>query len=127
MKPLLALPAMNLILTIAIAIVVVLMGAVAFDAGRERSELDAKIKALATAKSQVIEAIETEAINYEELSGLDPDTQRAIDLKARSNDLEFRVDKLEGEVRRLNQIVLRIPTIRVGAENADDTPKDTDK
>ena len=56
-------------------------------------------------------------LDYDEISGLDPLTVKMIEQRDRNNDLEFRIGKLEHEVRRLNQVVFRIKEIRIGDQS----------
>lgn len=53
-------------------------------------------------------------LDYEAMVGLDPQTQQTNRERVRHNDLEWRVDKLEAEVRSLNQIVRGIREVRIG-------------
>jgi hypothetical protein len=64
---------------------------------------------------------ETPTIDYEELVGIDPQTQQTLEEQTRNNDLEFRVKYLEIQVRRLNQIILGIPSIRIGEDGSEET------
>lgn len=57
-----------------------------------------------------------------QLPGFDANTQQVMDMNNEIVDLRFRVSKLETEVRRLNQLVLGIPEIRIG-----DAPPETSK
>lgn len=56
-------------------------------------------------------------LDYEQMFGVDPMSQNAMEAKEKINDLEFRVQQLEKQVRQLNQIVRGIPAIRIGSEN----------
>jgi len=47
-------------------------------------------------------------------AGLDAETQGLIKERARVNDHEYRIKKLEAEVRTLNQIVRGIREMRIG-------------
>lgn len=53
-------------------------------------------------------------LDYEAMAGLDPQTQQTNRERERNNDLEWRVEKLEAEVRSLNQIVRGIREVRIG-------------
>lgn len=57
---------------------------------------------------------EAPTLNYEELAGLDPQTEITIGQEKRLNDLEFLVEKHDREIRSLNQIVRGIREVRIG-------------
>ena len=67
---------------------------------------------------------EAPTLDYEELAGLDPQTQQTNRERKRNNDLEFRVTKLEDEVRSLNQIVRGIREVRIGESGPAESPSD---
>jgi hypothetical protein len=53
-------------------------------------------------------------LDYEEMMGLDPLTQQVNEETTRNNDLTWRVDRLERQVRDLNQIVRGVRELRIG-------------
>ena len=69
--------------------------------------------------------VQAPTIDYEAIVGLDPQTVQTNQERERNNDLEWRVDRLERQVRDLNQITHGVKEIRVG-ESPDTTPT-TDK
>lgn len=54
--------------------------------------------------------------DYAAMSGFDASTEQTLREQVRHNDLQWRVEKLEREVRRLNQRVYGIAELRIGDE-----------
>ncbi len=54
------------------------------------------------------------AEDYAEMSGFDASTEQTLREQVRNNDIEWRVAKLEREVRRLNQKAFGIQELRIG-------------
>jgi hypothetical protein len=52
--------------------------------------------------------------DYAAMSGFDASTAQTLREQVRNNDLEWRVTKLEREVRRLNQRTFGVTELRIG-------------
>lgn len=53
-------------------------------------------------------------LDYESMVGLDPQTVQTNDERQRNNDHDWRIDRLERQVRDLNQIVRGVTEMRIG-------------
>lgn len=59
--------------------------------------------------------------DYAEMSGFDASTEQTLREQVRNNDLAWRVEKLEREVRRLNQRIYGVAELRIGDDGQDET------
>lgn len=64
------------------------------------------------------------AAEYAEMSGFDASTEQTLREQIRNNDLVWRIEKLEREVRRLNQRIYGVAELRIGDEapHLEETP-----
>jgi len=61
---------------------------------------------------------------YAQMSGFDASTEQTLREQIRNNDIVWRIEKLEREVRRLNQRIYGVAELRIGDEALleEDTP-----
>lgn len=58
--------------------------------------------------------VDAPTIDYEAMVGVDPLSQQISDERERNNDLQWRVERLERQVRDLAQITYGIRELRIG-------------